>query len=329
MIKREIAISNSVEQKGSMIRKITRIPLREAFKHEALDFTKWLQDNLDVVNDVTELSLSNAEREKSAGDFSIDLVAEDEGGNKVIIENQLERSNHDHLGKVITYLVAMEARAAIWIVSDPRPEHVSAITWLNEASSANFYLLKLEAIKIGDSAPAPLLTLIVGPSVETKAIGKANQEFSERHDIRHAFWTQFLEYARGKTNLHASISPSRYHWLGTGAGKRGLSYNYAVWEHETCAELYIDRGKGSDRENKAIFDALAAKKTEIEKDFGGELEWQRLDAKRACRIRKTISSGGCKDQEKWPSVNQATVEAMIQLENALKPHVQMLNIESI
>ena len=160
----------------TMIQKISRILLRDAFKHEAYDFTKWLQDNLDVLNDCIDLTLSNADREAAAGDFSVDLVAEDELGNKVIIENQLEKSNHDHLGKLITYLVAMEARAAIWIVSEPRPEHVSAITWLNESSSASFYLLKLEAIKIGDSDPAPLLTLIVGPSDATKAVGKAKQE---------------------------------------------------------------------------------------------------------------------------------------------------------
>lgn len=96
-----------------MIQKIARIPLREPFKHEAYDFTKWLQDNLDVLNDCIDLTLSNAEPEAAAGDFSVDLVAEDELGNKVIIENQLEKSNHDHLGKLITYLVATEARAAI------------------------------------------------------------------------------------------------------------------------------------------------------------------------------------------------------------------------
>lgn len=149
-----------------MIQKIARIPLRDAFKHETYDFTRWLQDNLDVLNDCIDLTLSNADREAAAGDFSVDLVAEDEAGNKVIIENQLEKSNHDHLGKLITYLVAMEARAAIWIVSEPRPEHVSAITWLNESSSTSFYLLKIEAIRIGESDPAPLLTLIeVAPFV--------------------------------------------------------------------------------------------------------------------------------------------------------------------
>ncbi len=170
-----------------MIQKISRIGLREAFKREAADFTRWLQENLDILNDVIDLNLSNAEREKIAGDFNVDLVAEDEAGNKVIIENQLERSNHDHLGKLITYLVAVEAHTAIWIVSNPRPEHVSAIAWLNESSSASFYLLKLEAITIGDSPPAPLLTLIVGPSEEAKAFGEAKKEFSERHEIRKAF----------------------------------------------------------------------------------------------------------------------------------------------
>ena len=155
-----------------MIGKIQRVPLRDVWKHEALDLTKWLQDNLDVLNDVLEFSLSNAEREQSAGDFSVDLVAEDDEGGVVIIENQLEKSDHAHLGKLITYLTALQAKKAIWIVAEPRPEHVAAITWLNESSAASFYLLKLEGIRINDSAPAPLLTLIVGPSEEE--IGRAS-----------------------------------------------------------------------------------------------------------------------------------------------------------
>lgn len=312
-----------------MIQKITRIALREAFPHEATDFTRWLEENLDVLNEVTDLNLSNAERERPAGDFSVDLVAEDDNGGKVIIENQLERSNHDHLGKLITYLVATEARAAVWIVSDPRPEHASAVTWLNESSSASFYLVKLEAIKIGESLPAPLLTLIVGPSAETKEVGKAKREFSERYDIRKSFWTQFLDYAKTKTKLHTGISPGRHSWIGTGAGKRGLGFNYVIREHETSVELYIDRGKDGEKENKFIFDTLHENKSEIEKVFGGALEWERLDTKRASRIRKTIDKGGWKDEDKWVVVNDATVDAMIRLEKALRPYIPKLEIESI
>ncbi|MEY2840252.1 MAG: hypothetical protein RJB60_2551 [Pseudomonadota bacterium] len=102
------------------IGKLQRVPLREVWKHEAYDFTQWLQQNLDVLNTALGLNLVNAEREQAAGSFSIDLVAEDDGGGTVVIENQLEKSNHDHLGKLITYVTAMQARAAVWIISEPR-----------------------------------------------------------------------------------------------------------------------------------------------------------------------------------------------------------------
>ena len=99
--------------------------------HEALDFTVWLQDNLAVLNEHLETPLANAEREQAAGAFSVDLVAEDDDGRAVVIENQLERSNHDHLGKLLTYLAAYEASTAIWIVAEPRAEHVKAVAWLS------------------------------------------------------------------------------------------------------------------------------------------------------------------------------------------------------
>ena len=88
------------------IGKLKRVPLREVWKHEAKDFTQWLQENIDELNSALDLNLVNVDRERETGDFSIDLVAEDEGGGTVIIENQLEKSNHDHLGKLITYLRA-------------------------------------------------------------------------------------------------------------------------------------------------------------------------------------------------------------------------------
>ncbi len=121
-----------------MISKLERVKLREVWKNEASDFTRWLEENIDILNEVLDITLSNPEREQAAGSFSVDLVAEDQSGNTVIIENQLEKSDHDHLGKVITYLTAFDAKAAVWIVAKPRPEHVKAIAWLNEASSGSF-----------------------------------------------------------------------------------------------------------------------------------------------------------------------------------------------
>jgi uncharacterized protein DUF4268 len=307
-----------------MIGKIQRVPLREVWKHEALDLTTWLKDNIDVLNEVLDMSLSNTEREQSAGDFSVDLVAEDEDGSLVVIENQLEKSDHDHLGKLITYLTAMEAKKAIWIVKEPRPEHVAAITWLNESSAAAFYLLKIEGIRINDSAPAPLLTLIVGPSEEGREIGEAKKELAERYGLRKRFWTELLNRAKDKTKLHANISPRQYNWVGAASGKRGLGLNYVIRKHEGVVELYIDRGQGAEEETKAIFDSLAQSKETIEKDFGGPLDWQRLEGKRACRIRKVINIGGYRDEAKWQAVQDAMIDAMVRLERALKPHIAKL-----
>lgn len=309
-----------------MIGKIEKVPLREIWKHEAQDFTKWLQDNIELLNEILDIRLTNVEREQSTGNFNVDLTAEDEDGNLVIIENQLEKSNHDHLGKIITYLTAVGANKAIWIVSEPRAEHIGAISWLNESSSAEFYLLKIEGIKIGSSDPAPLLTLIVGPSEETKEAGETKKEIAERYSIRHRFWSKLLEKSKLKTKLHETISPSQHSWIGTGAGKRGLGYNYSITQHEGKVELYIDRGKDSENENKQIFDDLHKNKNEIEKSFGDKLSWERLEGKRACRIAKLITAGGYRDENKWDEVIDHMIEEMIKLEKTLSPFISTLKI---
>ena len=309
-----------------MVGKIERVPLREICKHEAYDFTSWLQDNIDTLNDALGLSLSNPEREQSAGSFNVDLVAEDENGNSIIIENQLEKSDHNHLGKLITYLIAIGAKTAIWIVADPRPEHVGVISWLNESSSANFYLFKVEGIKIGDSDPAPLLTLIVGPSEESREVGEKKKEMAERYSIRYKFWTELLERAKEVTKLHANISPGRDSWISTGAGKSGLAYNYTITKHESKVELYIDRGKDSESENKNIFDELVKHKDEIENVVGDSLKWERLDNKRACRINKKFENGGYRDEDKWPDIHKNMIDAMCRFEKSLKAHILKLKI---
>ncbi|MFW9880255.1 MAG: DUF4268 domain-containing protein [Candidatus Thorarchaeota archaeon] len=308
-----------------MVGKIDRLPLRNIWKHEAHDFTKWLEENIDILNEELDMNLMSAEREKSAGKFSVDLVAEDEGGNPVIIENQLEKSDHDHLGKLITYLTAIGGKTAIWIVADPRPEHVGAISWLNESSSANFYLFKIEGIKIGNSEPAPLLTLIVGPSEESKEVGEKKKELAERHIFRHKFWEALLKLAKEKTKLHANVSPSNYSWVGTGAGKSGLSFYYTVTKHDSKVELYIDRGKDSREENKKIYDQLYSKRDLIEGMFGEPLIWERLDEKRACRISKRFD-GGYRDEEKWSNIHDSMIFSMILFEKAFKPHISKLKI---
>jgi len=300
--------------------KLQRVSLREVWRHEATDFTRWLRENIEVLGEAVDLALSQAESERQAGDFNVDVVAEDDSGAIVVIENQLERSDHDHLGKLLTYLVMVGATKAIWIVSEPRPEHIRAITWLNESSSAEFFLVKVEAVRIGDSPAAPLFTLIVGPSEDTQELGETKREWAERHHERHKFWQGLLEHARTLTPLHANRSPGKDNWISGATGRGGLSLNYVIWGHETAVELYIDLGKNRDAENKALFDSFLARKDEIERVFGDSLDWQRLDSRRACRVRKTIPGIGYKDDEaRWPEAQRKMVDAMVRLEKAFKP----------
>ena len=309
-----------------MIGKIHRVPLQEVFKHEAFDFTRWLEKNVDVLNDALNLSLSGAERERAAGDFSVDLVAEDEDGSPVVIENQLKKSDHDHLGKLLTYLVAVGAKTAVWIVSEPRNEHVRAVSWLNESSSADFYLVKIEAIKIAESPPAPLLTQVVGPSAESREVGEAKKEWAERETLRYRFWEELLERSRSKTQIHTYISPTRGGWVGAGAGKAGLSYVYSITEHATKTELSIDRGSERADENKTIFETLKANREQIEEVFDGELVWDYVEGRSVCRVAKLIPSGGYRDEERWPEIHDEMIDAMIRLEKALRPYIEKLGV---
>jgi hypothetical protein len=309
------------------IGKLERVDLREVWANEAQDFTQWLESNIGVLNDALELNLLNVDREQAAGSFSIDLVAEDEGGGTVIIENQLEKSNHDHLGKLVTYLTAMSAKAAIWIVSDPRPEHVAAVAWLNESSSAAFYMVKVEAVRIGDSPAAPLFTLIVGPSEETKDVGQTKKEIAERYGIRKRWWSTLIERSAKVNKLHAHITPGEYSYIGTSSGIRGLNLLYVVTQDDCSAELYIDRGKDADAENKDIFDQLFSHKAEIELAFGKPLTWERLEGKRACRIRHIQPGGGYRSTEdQWPGLQDSIIKEMDRLEKALRPWLKQLKL---
>lgn len=305
------------------IGKLQRVPLREVWKHEAYDFTQWLQQNLDVLNTALGLNLVNAEREQAAGSFSIDLVAEDDGGGTVVIENQLEKSNHDHLGKLITYVTAMQARTAVWIVSEPRPEHVAALNWLNNGTDTAFYLVKVEAVRIGDSPAAPLLTVIVGPS-EENSVRLQKQELAERYGIRHLWWSQLIK--RPGAKLHSHITPGTYSWIGTSSGVRGLQLNYVVTQTDCAAELYIDRGKDAEAENAAIYEQLLAHRTDIDGQVPFPISWEPLDGRRACRLRITVPGGYRAPEAEWTVIHDSAIAAMNALNAALQPYLKKLRL---
>ena len=225
-------------------------------------------------------------------------------------------------GSCSQYFVGIQARRAVWIVSDPRPEHVGVIAWLNENAPEDFYLLKLEAIRIGDSETAPLLTQIVGPSEETREVGRKKKVMAGRERQRYQFFEGLLEHAKSRTQLHANISPSKGSWVSAGAGKTGLGFRYVVGMRSARVELYIDSEDGDN--NQQYFEALFLKKETIERAFGSPLDWQTMEGKRACRITQTYETGGYRDEDEWEAVYEELAEAMAKLESALKPHLKRL-----
>lgn len=153
-----------------MIGRLRKVPVSEMYKEGRAGFTAWLQENLDVLNDAVGISLSGIRNERSA---SAEIVARDSSGGTVVVENEPGESGDGGLGHLISSLASVQARAGIWIVTDSRPEHVAAVSWLNETSQANFYLLKVEAFRIDNSPPAPLMTLVSGPASESNQVNTA------------------------------------------------------------------------------------------------------------------------------------------------------------
>jgi len=309
-----------------MIGKLEAAELRELWKHEALDFISWLADNLDVLKDQLGLDLTTVEQEQSVGPFSADILAKDASGRSVIIENQLERTDHDHLGKVLTYLANLDAKIAIWISSDPRPEHVTAVDYLNEnvPSDTEFYLVKLQAFRIGSSEPAPLFTIEAGPSEERTAAGETKKNLAEKDKKRYEFFQQLLDRCREKTNLFSNISPVGYQsWVQAGAGKGGLGWILVATEKSARIDLFFYAP--SAEMNQKRFEAFMVHKDEIEKAFGEPLSWEFKTSRKQQYVRSVCSIGGLDDEGKWQDIQSDLVDRLIRMDAAFRPWIKQIN----
>jgi hypothetical protein len=148
----------------------------------------------------------------------------------------------------------------------------------------------------------------------------------QRYDERLSFWEGLVAICRIRKTRHGDRKPGTYHWLGGSSGKRGLGLNYVIVQEEGIVELYIDRGDAS--QNKHIFDQLQTKRSQIEERFGGTLVWERLNDRRASRIKYVINSGGYRSPEsEWPAIQAAMVNAMTKLENAFLPELDLLDLK--
>lgn len=310
---------NNESQNGSEnVGKLRRIPVRDVFSHEAYDFTTWMEQNPDALSGAIGIDLIDINREHGAGDFSVDLFAEDINGYRVIIENQLEATDHRHLGQVLTYLSVLDADIAIWITADARPEHVSAVSWLNEnTTDADFYLVKVEGVRVDDSRAAPLFTRIVGPSEETQAAGQRKKELNEQERQRKQFYSELLQVSNKRTDRFSNISPTDRSYISASAGQ-GVEYLYEAHAHVSRATLFLDF-RETQAVNDAALDVLEEHRDEIDSAVDGQLEWIRDDNRR--RKITFEETSGYKDHAEWSRNHDQLSRIMMQLEKATQSYI--------
>jgi hypothetical protein len=292
------------------IGKFTKVALREIWKHEALDFTQWLaqEENLELLSQELGIGIMNAQTEVRVGQFAVDILAKDDNEHNVIIENQLEQTNHDHLGKIITYAAGLQAETIIWIVSKAREEHQLAMNWLNNNTDEglNCFLIEIEAWKIDDSAPAPKFNIVVKPNNWAKTVRKGpTGEISEIKLQMRDFWEKVKEYGENNAKLVKSWqSPRPQHWypISIGTSQAHLSGVINSVAKKVLVELYI-------HDDKEVFQKLFAKKDTIESQLGYALDWRELPNKKASRILM-MQSADFRDESKQDELVQWVVKCV-------------------
>lgn len=279
--------------------KIEQVELRTIWKHEATNFTNWLAkpENLALLSDEIDIEISLLGTEYNVGRFNVDIYGEEiSADRKVIIENQLERTDHDHLGKLITYASGLDAEIIIWIVKEVLEEHSQAIDWLNENTDEkiNFFAIKMEVWKIGDSEPAPKFHIISKPNNWTKSLKQSVQKnaLTETKLLQHKFWDNFKEYTKdNKSNLRLrKTSPQHWYDFSIGRSDCHISLTINSQKKEIACEIYIP-------DSKETYEIYDSHNKEINAVISG-LEWMELPTKKASRIKKK-TKGDIKKEEKW------------------------------
>ena len=290
--------------------KLQEVDIRKLWSHEQYDFSEWLSksENLEQLNEVIGLTLSEVEKEVYVGAYRCDLVGVDETtGDKVIIENQLEASNHDHLGKIITYASGLDAKVVVWIVKEAREEHRSAIEWLNNNTSdkLNFFLIEIHAYQIGDSLCAPKFEIVEKPNGFIKnAKGQSGSgEYNKGQSEKIEFWTRFNEILIERGKPFNVRKPTTDHWydIAIGTSDAHVSLTIVNREHVVGVELYIP-------DNKELFEKLYLQKEEIDEKLGLHPDWQRLDGKKAARILYRMPGLDFEDHSNYDSLMNEMID---------------------
>ena len=305
---------------------LENVPVRNVWPDEAGDFTPWLAEHVELLNEALGMELELEGREVEVGEFSADLVLRDPSNDDlVVVENMYGPTNHDHLGKLITYAAGLKASYAVLLTEKFRPDHRSALNWLNSVSTEDcgFFGLALEIWRIGESVPAPQLQVVVQPDDWSKSVrATKDRQDSERNAMYRRFWsaaqTAFRDDSpgwagQGKPAKHATMSFKRR--LGVSFG---VAFCWLDGAPRLRVEAYVDTGDKDD--TAELYSALEEHRTDIETAFGEPLEWSPLEDKRASRVSVYFPAEiTIKDEDRWPDAHAWMVPTLGRLRSAVEP----------
>ena len=298
-----------------------KLSLSSLWKHEAKDFTPWLYDNLELLSEAVGFAISKPITEFPTDNFFIDIVAVtgEKDDKIVVIENQYGNSNHDHLGKLLSYAAAKEARYAIWIVESARIEHIQAIEMLNRATDlkCSFFLIEAEVFKVDDSNPVIVFNKVAEPETiesDDKSIPSVA--------IMYEWWQMFVKLAKEKNvNLFANLKPLKQHFMSCRSGRYGVFYEIAVSKTSTTLKLGLSKSGDKDWGNRC-YDILFPHRIEVEDLFGSTLDWNRMTENNLSKISKTYEGGY--DIKDWQPFMEFILSELVKLKKAFKPFLNEL-----
>jgi hypothetical protein len=318
--------------------RLEKVSLREAWLSESSDFTPWLakEENLKLLGDTIGIQLELESKEKEVGPFRADILCRDTATDEwVLIENQLEKTDHTHLGQLLTYASGLNAVTIVWIAERFAEEHRAALDWLNERTDdkINLFGLEIELWRIADSPIAPKFNIISQPNDWSRTVQQAAKEsagVSEHKLLQQQFWTAFREYMESKGSFVKCQKPLPQHWTNHAIGRTGvhLCSIASMWNSETNskdpeirAELYLD-GPNAKKE----FVALEKQKESIEQALGFSLTWWNPEDKAACRAY-TRQDANFMDQKRWPEQFEWLRQHLEKMHSVFAPIMKQLKVD--
>lgn len=299
--------------------KIKEVSLRDIWPNEQYDFSTWLAapENLEYLSSILHLSLTDVATEKPVGNFRCDIFCKDETtGKSVLIENELEESDHKHLGELLTYASGLNASAIVWIVKKARPEHASAIAWLNEnmAADISFFLIEVHAIKINDSIPAPQFRVIEEPNDFVNDAKETKTVITETQSYRLEFWTMMNDELKRRNEPFNIRKATTDHWYDVAMGDRRCHGQITLVNNNKLIRLGIWIPN-----DKTLFDYFYEHKDEIEAETGIKFNWDRKeDDVQASAFLEEIPGLSLGDKQNYPKLIDRLIDDMVKLKKAVK-----------